>query len=87
MVWAVQYYFTDVDLTRYNKNPTLYDPAIPLTERYRYYRADVSEARFFRHRSRLRWDKGAWPRHLGRVYPKRILLRHYQFRCHKYRRA
>jgi glycosyltransferase involved in cell wall biosynthesis len=82
VVWAIhlQYYFTDIDLSRYNSNPNLYDASVPLTERYRYYRAEASEARFFRHRRRLCWDTGAWPRHLGRVFPKRILLRHYKFR-------
>ena len=82
VVWAIhlQYYFTDADLAQFNNNPELYDPSIPPTERYRYYRAEASEARFFRHRPRLHWDSGTWPRHLGRVYPKRILVRHYQFR-------
>jgi glycosyltransferase involved in cell wall biosynthesis len=82
VVWAtqLQYYFTDVDLVRFNDDPKLYDPSIPLTHRYHYYQANWSEIRFFRHRRRLRWEHGAWPRHLGRVFPKRILLRHYQFR-------
>jgi glycosyltransferase involved in cell wall biosynthesis len=82
VVWAIllQYYFTDLDLAKYNTNPELYGSAIPPTERYHYYRADYSEARLFRHRHGLRWDAGAWPRHLGRVYPRRILVRHYKFR-------
>jgi glycosyltransferase involved in cell wall biosynthesis len=82
VVWAIhlQYYFTDVDLCRYNESPASYDSSIALTDRYHYYRADASEARFFRHRRRLRWNSGAWPRHLGRVFPRRILVRHYQFR-------
>jgi glycosyltransferase involved in cell wall biosynthesis len=82
VVWAIhlQYAFTDIDLERYNSNPELYGSAVPPTERYRYYLANASEARFFRHRRRLQWQAGAWPRHLGRVYPKRILLRHFQYR-------
>jgi glycosyltransferase involved in cell wall biosynthesis len=82
VVWAIhlQYYFTEIDMRRFKENPDLYDPALALTHRYHYYRADASEPRFFRHRDRLRWDAGAWPRHLGRVFPKRILLRHNQVR-------
>jgi glycosyltransferase involved in cell wall biosynthesis len=82
VVWAIslQYYFTDWDLTRYNTNSELYDSSIPPAVKYRYYKAEYSEPRFFRHRKGLRWDAGAWPRHLGRVYPRRILVRHYKFR-------
>ena len=83
VVWAIsiQYYFTDSDFDKYNTDPRLYGSNVPPRVRYRYYRADHSEIRFFRHRHGLRWDAaGAWPRHLGRVYPRRILVRHYKFR-------
>jgi glycosyltransferase involved in cell wall biosynthesis len=82
VVWAIhlQYYFTDADFAKYEKNPELYDASLPPTERYFFYRANASEPRFFRHRCGLRWESGAWPRHLGRVYPRRILVRHYKFR-------
>jgi glycosyltransferase involved in cell wall biosynthesis len=82
VVWAIhlQYYFTSEDLVRYEINPQLYHSLLPPTERYHFYLADSSEPRFFRHRTRLKWQAGAWPIHCGTVYPKRILVRHYQFR-------
>jgi glycosyltransferase involved in cell wall biosynthesis len=82
VVWAIhlQYYLTKEDVERFESSPALFDSNLPLNVRYHWYKAEHSEPRFFRHRSRLRWDGGAWPRHLGRVFPKRILLRHYKFR-------
>jgi len=82
VVWAIhlQYYFTDRDLARYDKNPELYDTSLPPMQRLHFYRAEASEIRFFRHRLGLRWESGAWPRHLGRVCRRRILVRHYKFR-------
>jgi hypothetical protein len=82
VVWAIhlQYYFTGNDLAQYEKNPQLYCDSMPPTERLRYYMANASEPRFFRHRTKLRWEVGAWPAHCGTVCPKRILVRHYQFR-------
>jgi glycosyltransferase involved in cell wall biosynthesis len=82
VLWAIhlQYYFTDLDLDRYIRNPELYNPSLPPAERFHFYRAEASEARFFLHRRRLRWESGAWPRHLGRICPRRILVRHYKFR-------
>jgi glycosyltransferase involved in cell wall biosynthesis len=82
VVWAIhlQYYFTASDLARYEKNPQLYDCSLPPTERYHFYLANASEARFFRHRAGLKWQAGAWPKHCGTVCPKRILVRHYKFR-------
>lgn len=46
----------------------------------RFYSANWSEPRFFRHRNRLVWTESAWPKHLGLVTPKRIRLNHYQYR-------
>jgi glycosyltransferase involved in cell wall biosynthesis len=82
VVWAIQlqYYFTKQDLELYEQDAASFGTSVPLTQRYRYYLAEHSEPRFFRHRDRLRWEAGAWPRHLGRVFPERILLRHYKFR-------
>jgi glycosyltransferase involved in cell wall biosynthesis len=81
VVWAihVQYYLTETDVARFDLN----DPRIPRiaeANRPRYYRANSSEQRFFRHRPRLDWSSGSWPRHLGVVHPRRILLRHFQYR-------
>jgi hypothetical protein len=81
VVWAahLQFYFTPADVARF---PHLEGerPTIDETNRPRYYLNNSSEARFFRHRSRLRWDDGSWPRHLGLVHPRRIPLRHFQYR-------
>jgi glycosyltransferase involved in cell wall biosynthesis len=48
----------------------------------RHFRADSSEARFFRHRDKLDWplENASWPRHMGVVHPEMIPFRHYQFR-------
>ena len=83
VVWAIhlQHYFTDIDLTRYNSDPSLYDAARRPEDRLRYYIANASETRFFRHRVGLRWHPtDAWPKHLGLVFPKRILVHHFQYR-------
>jgi hypothetical protein len=83
VVWAIhlQYYFTDIDLVRYESDPELYRSSAAPTDRLRYYLANASEPRFFRHREGLKWKKNnSWPTHLGRVCPTRILVRHYQFR-------
>jgi hypothetical protein len=43
--------------------------------------ANYSEPRFFRHRDGLIWSDGAaWPVHMGVATPRRIRVRHYQFR-------
>jgi hypothetical protein len=81
VVWAAhaQFYFTDADLPRFSVDATE-PPVIDATIRPRYYVTNSSEARFFRHRPRLEWTDGAWPRHMGLVHPRRIPLRHFQYR-------
>jgi glycosyltransferase involved in cell wall biosynthesis len=82
-VWSAHfnYYFTDEDLKRYEADPSAYDAAIPIQERLRYYRNNWSEVRFFRDDGTTRWrEDRAWPDGLGRVYPVRIWLRHFQYR-------
>lgn len=82
VVWGLhlQYYFTDKDLERYNVHPDQYCSDLHPADRLRWYVANASEPRFFKYRKRLKWEDGAWPRHMGRVYPVRVLLRHYQYR-------
>lgn len=82
VVWGVnfQFYFTDLDAARWEKNPQAYPPHAPAQEALRYYRCDYAEVRFFRHRPRLVWDQGSAPRHLGVVHPRRIRFQHYQYR-------
>jgi len=82
VVWGVyfQHYFTDVDARRQAEDPRAYPPHASAEAALRYYRCDHSEARFFRYRPRLRWDRGSAPRHLGVVHPRRIRFKHYQYR-------
>jgi len=79
VVWSahIQYLFTEIDLERYGQNGWISIPEdLP-----RHYVANYSEPRFFRHRNGLVWDeRGSWPVHMGVATPRRIRLRHYQFR-------
>lgn len=81
LVWAAhaQFYFTEKDAARFPSTGAAL-PVIDESNRPRYYVTNASEPRFFRHRRRLRWDGGAWPRHVGLVHPARIPLRHLQYR-------
>jgi hypothetical protein len=77
----LNHYFTEVDLKRYDKRPELYGATHKPKDQLRYYIADYSETRFFRHRKRLKWEPtDAWPTHLGRVCPERILVHHFKYR-------
>lgn len=80
-VWSAHfnYYFSDVDLARYRESPASYGPDVPVQDKLRYYRNSWSELRFWRCDDRTRWTD-AWPSGLGRIYPERIRLRHYQYR-------
>jgi len=81
VLWAAQfqYYLTDADVQRFAADEA-HAPKMNAGTLPRSYAANASEARFFRHRDRLRWDYGAWPRHLGLVFPTRIRLKHFQNR-------
>lgn len=48
----------------------------------RYYRRDYlhSEAHFFRHRPRLVWEMGSWPRHMGINASTYVLIKHFRYR-------
>jgi glycosyltransferase involved in cell wall biosynthesis len=84
VVWGLQhqFYFTEEDLAAYERSPDTWISQ-PVEQRMNYYECNYSETRFFRHRDRLKWDAGHWPRHLGLPYPNRIRLKHYQFRSPK----
>ena len=80
VVWSahLQYYLRPEDvegLSAEGPPPKIGSENLP-----RHYRANAAEARFFRHRPGLAWPDGAWPRHMGLVYPKRIRVKHYQYR-------
>ena len=80
VVWgiAIEYYLTHED---YN-SLDFTQPIPQLLPQLRYYKAENSEARFFRHRSNLVWhdEHAAWPKHMGVVNRDRILYRHYKYR-------
>lgn len=78
VVWSIhlQFYLTSKESEKLPEQHRISDQSdLP-----KYYLANSSEPRFFRYRNGLVWESGAWPRHVGNVCPKRILLRHYQYR-------
>ncbi|CAN5248568.1 hypothetical protein BH24GEM2_BH24GEM2_01720 [soil metagenome] len=81
-VWAasIQYYFTDVDLAAYERDPAEYVERWK-PELLRFYRANWSEPRFVRHVPQAKWA-GEWPEDFRRMRAsrRRIRLRHYQYR-------
>jgi hypothetical protein len=81
-VWAAsfEYYFTDWDAARYSADPTLYADDVPVETKLRFYVNNWSEPRFFRFRTGLPWRTGAWPEDLGPASPRRIRLKHFQYR-------
>jgi hypothetical protein len=76
---SFQFYFTDRDAVAWQRDPNT-TKSESVEDRMRYFLCNHSEARFFRHRNRLTWEKGAFPRHVGIVHPNRIRLKHYQYR-------
>jgi hypothetical protein len=82
VVWSIhfQYYFSDRDVARWEADPEEAAKPLPdFADLPRSYQSNAGEARFFRHRDGLKWE-GAWPRHMGLVHPRRIRLKHYQYR-------
>ncbi|HEU4626226.1 MAG TPA: glycosyltransferase family 2 protein [Steroidobacteraceae bacterium] len=81
-VWSAsfQFYFTDEDLARYERDPALYADDVPIELKCRYYRNNWSEIRFFRYHPRLQWHTGGFPYPLLKSYPRRIRLKHYPYR-------
>jgi hypothetical protein len=82
-VWSAsfEYYFTDVDAARYEKEPAAYGDDVPVGDKCRHYINNWSEPRFFRDNERVVWPEGdGSPEELGPAYPGRIRLKHYQYR-------
>ncbi|RYF37685.1 MAG: hypothetical protein EOO38_25880 [Cytophagaceae bacterium] len=45
------------------------------------YKVENAEPRFVKHRNKMVWlETEGWPRHMGLVYPQRILYKHYKYR-------
>ncbi len=78
VVWgvSVEYYISFEDASSLDFSL----PMEKLLPQLRYYKAENSEPRFFRHRERLTWDTGSWPKHMGITNPERILYQHYKYR-------
>lgn len=81
---SYQFYFTDVDLEEWKKNPDRYEKCKDYEALLSYYKCNWSEIRFFKYRKKLIWDSNSsWPKHIGIVAKERIKLKHYQFRSPK----
>lgn len=82
VVWGswLQYFLTTEDLARFSPADEQSPPEMTPELLPRYYQAKGGEARFFRHRKGLVWNGGAWPTHLGLVEPRRIRVKHFQYR-------
>lgn len=82
VVWGawLQYFLTTDDLLRFSPADELTPPEMSLDTLPHHYQVLGGEARFFRHRDRLSWQGGAWPAHLGIIEPRRIRVKHFQYR-------
>ena len=75
---SFQFYFTDRDLERWEREPEAYAASVPVEERLRWYRNNHSEPRFARLNRPENWRAG---NPTGRrTFPIRIWLKHYQYR-------
>lgn len=78
---SFQYYFTDKDLAIYKKDPGVYRDNVSVHTKCRYYLNNHGELRFVRHTKKFVWKPTeAWPDYVGRFYPVRIWLKHFQYR-------
>jgi glycosyltransferase involved in cell wall biosynthesis len=77
--WQIQFYFTDVDYRAWLAGLDCRDR--PIFDRRRHYLINWQERRLFRNQPSLEWTAAGWnPDRLRRVWRRRILNRHYQFR-------
>ena len=76
---SFDFYFTDVDLRSYEKDPSKW-LAQPVRERLKFYQNSWGEPRFVRHRNDLHWAGLVWPANRGRIFPSRIRLKHFPYR-------
>jgi glycosyltransferase involved in cell wall biosynthesis len=82
VVYAIclNYFFTEVDLERYQRDPDRYEKDWR-PDRLRFYSTNYSDVRFVRHRPGVAWPDN-WPSDVWerRPAPQRILMRHYDYR-------
>lgn len=76
---SCQYYFTEKDVESYEADPAAF-LGRSCEDRLRYYECNWSEVRFCRHRPKLKWSGSSWPTHMGLAHPRRIRLKHLQYR-------
>lgn len=79
--WIIQFYFTEKDLAEWEGERDSRDK--PIFERRRHYLINWQESRLFRNQRGPAWDvaiNSNVPNGLKRVWRRRILNRHYQFR-------
>lgn len=79
--WQIQFYFTEKDLEEWQAGRD--DRGRSIFERRRHYLINWQEPRLFRNQSRPSWEatiNSNVPNGLKRVWRRRILNRHYQFR-------
>jgi len=76
---SFDFYFTDVDLRNYEKDPSKW-LAQPVRERLKFYQNSWGEPRFVRYRNDLSWAGLVWPANRGRIFPSRIRLKHFPYR-------
>jgi glycosyltransferase involved in cell wall biosynthesis len=79
--WIIQFYFTEKDLEEWEAGKDGRDKSI--FERRRHYLINWQESRLFRNQAGPSWDvaiDSGIPNGLKRVWRRRILNRHYQFR-------
>ena len=78
---SFQYYFTDKDVDHFKQDPAFYADDVSVHIKCRYYLNNHGELRFVRHTKKFLWEPTlAWPRDIGRFYPVRIWLKHFQYR-------
>lgn len=79
--WQIQFYFTERDLSAWEKGED--NPETPIFERRLYYSINWQEPRLFRNQSKRKWNVAVnvdVPDGLKGVCRRRILNRHYQYR-------
>jgi hypothetical protein len=79
--YHLQYKLTEHEAAIYESDRRKEWLSLPVEQRIKYYICDAGEPRAFRHRARLSWTGNAsWPKHMGIMHPKRMRLKHMQYR-------
>ena len=79
--WQIQFYFTEKDLAEWEAGRD--GREVPIFQRRRYYLINWQEPRLFRNQTGPVWDvkiNNGVPNGLKRIWQRRVLNRHYQYR-------